>query len=227
MAALDATSTHSDGCSDGSLQTPQLRGVAVTEIRSYRSVFDLERRIYRIDRLRLNPNGVPLRGVAYFLAGFAIALIAAALPALGALAHAIPWYIRQLALPSASAAVFALIRIEGRTFHLAVLGLLRYAVGPRELAGLRPRRRADECWRLAELVILADGSDARLRRMRYAGPGAVLIRTAHTRTVWRVGPVGRLARRPQVTLSGLRESSSPARGQVIALSEGTSLEVRP
>ena len=38
------------------------------EIRSYRAVFDLERRIYRIDRLRLNPAGVPVRGIVYFLA---------------------------------------------------------------------------------------------------------------------------------------------------------------
>ena len=37
------------------------------EIRSYRRVFDLERRIYRVDRLRLNPGGVPVRGVVYFL----------------------------------------------------------------------------------------------------------------------------------------------------------------
>ena len=37
------------------------------EIRSYRAVFDLERRIYRVDRLRLNPGGVPVRGVVYCL----------------------------------------------------------------------------------------------------------------------------------------------------------------
>ena len=34
-------------------------GVMASEIRSYRRVFDLERRIYSIDRLRLNPGGVP------------------------------------------------------------------------------------------------------------------------------------------------------------------------
>ena len=33
------------------------------EVRSYRTVFDLERRLYRIDRLRLNPGGVPVRGI--------------------------------------------------------------------------------------------------------------------------------------------------------------------
>ncbi len=38
------------------------------EIRSYRAVFDLERRIYRVDQLRLNPGGIPVRGVVYFLA---------------------------------------------------------------------------------------------------------------------------------------------------------------
>ncbi len=42
------------------------------EIRSYRRVFDLERRIYSVDQLRLNPGGVPVRGVLYFLALLAL-----------------------------------------------------------------------------------------------------------------------------------------------------------
>ena len=37
-------------------------------IRSYRRVFDLERRIYRVTRIRLNPGGIPIRGVVYLLA---------------------------------------------------------------------------------------------------------------------------------------------------------------
>ena len=39
------------------------------EIRSYRRVFDLERRVYSVDRLRLNPSGVPVRGIVYFARG--------------------------------------------------------------------------------------------------------------------------------------------------------------
>ena len=42
------------------------------EIRSYRRVFDLERRVYSVDRLRLNPGGVPVRGIVYLLAILAV-----------------------------------------------------------------------------------------------------------------------------------------------------------
>ncbi|HTD57585.1 MAG TPA: hypothetical protein VK672_01710 [Solirubrobacteraceae bacterium] len=198
----------------------------MTEIRSYRHVFDLERRIYRVDRLRLNPAGVPLRGVAYFLAILVATLLAVRLPLVGVLARTLPWYVRELALPGALAALLTLIKVEGRSFHLCALALLRYACGPRELVGLRPLTRADWRWRMGELVVLADGSDSRLRRLRYTGPGALLVSAAHVRTVLRPGPLRRLARRPSVMLVGLASMPSPARGQVIALAEGARLEVR-
>ena len=52
------------------------------------TVFDLERRIYRVDRLRLNPGGVPVRGVIYLLLIILAALITARLPLLGWAARA-------------------------------------------------------------------------------------------------------------------------------------------
>jgi hypothetical protein len=198
----------------------------MTEIRSYRSVFDLERRIYRIDRLRLNPGGVPLRGVVYFLAILVTSLLAARLPLLGVLARVLPWYTREVVLPGAVAALLTLIKIEGRAFHLCAMALLRYASGPRELVGLRALTAADLRWHPHELVIVADGSDSRLRRLRYTGPGAVLVGAAHIRTVWRPGAFRRLARRPSVRLAGLPDRPRPVRGQVIALAEDARLDVR-
>jgi hypothetical protein len=208
----------------------------VTEIRSFRTVFDLERRIYRIDRLRLNPSGIPLRGVAYFLASVAAALLAARLPLVGLLAQATPWYLREVAFPGALAALLALIRIEGRPFHLAALAVLRYACRARELAGLRPRCSRDRRLRPGELIALADGSDARLRRLRYRGPGAVRIGVAHVRCVSRRG-VPRVcerahARHPSVRIShSVRIAPLPGArravvGQVIELAPGARLEVR-
>jgi hypothetical protein len=45
-------------------------------IRSYRRVFEVDRRIYRVDRWALPvPGGVPLRGMGYFAA--AVALVVA------------------------------------------------------------------------------------------------------------------------------------------------------
>jgi hypothetical protein len=196
-----------------------------SEIRSYRAVFDLERRIYRVDRLRLNPGGVPLRGIVYFLALLAAMLLVAAMPLIGAPAQMLPWYLRELAVPGASAALLTLIKVEGRPFHLAAFALMRYALGPRELAGLRPRTRADRRWRLDELTVLADGSDARLRRLRYIGPGAVRVDAAHVRSAWRPGTLRRLARRPDMRLATLPGEPRPAHGHVIALAAGARLEV--
>jgi hypothetical protein len=199
----------------------------MTEIRSYRNVFDLERRIYRVDRLRLNPGGVPLRGIAYFMAILAATLLAGRLPLIRVLAQTLPWYVREVAMPGVTAALLTLIKVEGRPFHVAVGTLVRYAVGPHHLAGVRPCRASPgRRWHPPQLVSLPDGSDARLRRMRYQGPGMVLVIAAHTRAEWSVGLIGRLAQRPHVTLSGLPGRRAPTRGKVIALRRGARLRVR-
>jgi hypothetical protein len=142
------------------------------EIRSYRAVFDLERRIYRVDRLRLNPGGVPVRGVVYCLAILACLALAGSLPLLGTAVRALPWYGRDLLLPAGLAALLTMIRVEGRPFHLAAAALVRHLFGPHQLAGLRPAPR-DRVWHPEELLTLPDGSDRHPRRLRYSGPGAV------------------------------------------------------
>jgi hypothetical protein len=197
-----------------------------SEIRSYRCVFDLERRLYRIDRLRLNPAGVPVRGIVYFLALLGAVLLVGSLPLVGLLVRILPWYLRDVGGPGACAALLTLIKVEGRPFHLAALALVRYGMGSRELSGLRPRASADRRWRLDELVVLADGSDSRMRRMRYTGPGAVLVSAAHVRSSWQPGIVRGLMRRPEVQLAALSARPRPAKGQVIALADGARLEVR-
>jgi hypothetical protein len=196
------------------------------EIRSYRNVFDLERRIYRIDRLRLNPAGVPLRGIAYFLAALAAALLVRAMPLVGLLAQALPWYLFELGIPGVLAALLTLIKVEGRPFHLAARALLRFGIGSRELAGLRTCARVRGRWLPDQLLLLADGSDSHMRPMRYVGPGAVLVSVAHVRAVWPEGFLRKLVRRPDVTLTALEGKPRPACGQVIALSRGARLEVR-
>lgn len=196
------------------------------EIRSYRCVFDLERRIYRIDRLRLNPAGVPVRGIVYFLALLGTVMLVEMLPFLGLFVRILPWYLRDVGGPGVCAALLTLIKVEGRPFHLAALALVRYGMGPHELSGLRPRRSADRRWRLDELVVLADGSDSRLRRMRYTGPGAVLVSAAHVRSCWRPGFLRGLMRRPDMRLAALPAKPRPVKGQVIALTDRVRLEVR-
>jgi hypothetical protein len=138
----------------------------------------------------------------------------------------LPWYLREVAAPGAAAALLTLIRIEGRPAHLAVVAMFRYALGPRELVGLRPYTSSNRRFRPHEMVFLADGSDPLLRRVRYIGPGVVRVRAAHSRSTRNLGPLGWRARRPSVTLAPLPGKRPPARRQAIALAAGACLEVR-
>ncbi len=200
-------------------------------IRSYRRVFDIERRLYRIDRLRLNPGGIPVRGVVYFVVILLGALALSRAPLLGALVRTLPWYLRVLALPGLTAALLSVIRIEGRPFHLGGRALWRHWLGSRWRAGLRPAPRPGGRWHPPELLVLPDGSDRRMRRLRYTGPGAVLVAVEHERE----GPaterglvgIGRGGRRPAVVVRALPGGRSLGRSRIIALAARARLLVRP
>jgi hypothetical protein len=194
------------------------------EIRSYRTVFDLERRIYRIDRLRLNPAGIPVRGVVYFLATAAAVALGAALPGLSMIVAALPWYFREIALPGGLACLLVVLRIDGRPFHTAALSLLSHAVQPREVLGHGGAASRDP-WRPDRMLVLPDGSDARVRRLSYTGPGAVLLTVAHARVEPRGAPLARLARRPQLVVREL-PGRRLARPRLIELSDGARVRLR-
>jgi hypothetical protein len=200
------------------------------DVRSYRRVFDLERRIYRVDRLRLNPGGIPVRGIVYFLVILGLSLLVARLPLLALLANGLPWYLRDVALPGGCAALLTVIRIEGRPFHLAAHALLRHRVGRRRISCLRPCGPSSFAfpgarWLPEQLVMLPDGSDSRTRRLCYTGPGAVLVAVAHHRQV-RGGALELLRRRPCVVVRQRLGGQPPPRGQVIVLERAAQLRVR-
>jgi hypothetical protein len=203
----------------------------VIEVHSYRRVFDLERRIYRVDRFRLNPAGVPVRGIVYFLALAGAALLVSAMPLLGTAVHAAPWYVRDVALPGAAATLGAVIRIEGRTCHLALLGALRFGLAPPRTRGLGPAVTPGGHWQPEQLLLLPDGSDGALRRLRYQSPGAARITIEHELGGWAVR--GRSHRppwrvfAPAVTVSERGCGRRLERGQVVVLGRGARLLVRP
>jgi hypothetical protein len=198
------------------------------EIHSYRRVFDLERRIYRVDRLRLNPGGVPLRGVVYFLTTVLVALAVGKLPLLGVAAQAMPWYLRDLVLPGASAALLTVIRVEGRPFHLAVRALLRYRLDTASSSTGACRGRGGRR-HPGDITFLPDGSDSRMRHLRYTGPGAVLIALQHERAALARGPVRATwpLRPAAVTVRELPGACPLVHGQVIALGPRAQLLVYP
>lgn len=198
------------------------------EIRSYRRVFDLERRVYSVDRLRLNPSGVPVRGVAYFVAVLIAVLVSSGVPLLGRALDLVPWYLRDLLLPGLAAALMALIRVEGRTFHHAAQALMRFTLSRRRLVGgWRPSETRR--WYPEDVLALPDGSEPHFRRLRYTGPGAVLVGVAHERRGGRATSRGRgwgpTRRRPTLVVRrGELPDASPG-PQVILLSAGAKLRV--
>jgi hypothetical protein len=197
------------------------------EIASYRSVFQLERRLYRIDRLRLNPAGVPLRGIAYFIALVASAILLGEIPVVGWVARVVPWYVRGLLGPAAVAAVLVGMRVDGRPFHLVARAAARFGAAPRRLTALRPCPSLGARWRPSRLIVLPDGSEGRVRRFRYTGPGAVVVRVAHTRREASARSFPRLTRPADLELSAGREEGWPiSPGEVVLLAPDARLETR-
>jgi hypothetical protein len=194
------------------------------QLASYRSVFDLERRIYRIDTVRLNPGGVPLRGVVYGAALICCSVVAGALAPLSWLLAPLPWYLRCIGIPVALAALLTVVRVEGRPFHLAAQAILAHRLGGRRLTALRRSTRIGARWQPAPVVFLPDGSDARMRPLRYRGPGAVLVCCEHSRVEW---ARTRFARRVDVTVEGAAWPRPLAHGRAIELAPGAVLQVRP
>ncbi|HXB15259.1 MAG TPA: hypothetical protein VNV44_05900 [Solirubrobacteraceae bacterium] len=197
----------------------------MTEIRSYRRVFDLERRVYTIDRMRLNPAGVPVRGIVYLLVGAASFFLLARMPLLGAPLRVLPWFVRDVGAPAALAAALTVIRIDGRAFHHMARSSIGYLTRPSRLVALGKRSSSGQRWLPEDLLFLPDGSDSRVARVRYEGPGAVLVLIAHrppSPEARRVGR-GRSARRLRLT------AHDPARaltkGRVLKLGAGTSIVV--
>lgn len=198
------------------------------EIRSYRRVFDLERRIYSVERFRLNPAGIPVRGIVYFLGAVAATLTVSAMPVLGAVTRPIAWYVRDLVLPGAAATFLCVIRIDGRTFHLAARGMLGLLASPTSISALARPSEVGRSWTVPDLLMLPDGSDSRLRRLRYRGPGAVLVQVEHRREgVRERDRVGLAGPRATLRLSGPVAGRRLSRGKVVVLERGGRVLVVP
>lgn len=190
---------------------------AQLEVRSFRSVFALERRIYRIDTLRLNPGGVPLRGIAYAVALLLLALVGSALPPTSWIDRLVPWYLCDIGIPVGLATLLGALRVDGRPFHLAAQSIGGFVLGPRRLSGLGAAPRTPR-WQPPDVLLIPDGSESRFRLMRFSGPGAVLVQHPHLRVEWPA-----LAG-PDITLHPLHGTAGPA--SVVELAPGAVLEVR-
>jgi hypothetical protein len=186
-------------------------------------VFDLERRIYRVDRMRLNPGGIPVRGVVYTLAAVAASYALRPVPLAGGAMASAPWYARDIALPLLAGTLLSLLTIEGRPFHTAAPALAR----PRRRSARRQglvSSPASRRWSPGQVLVLPDGGDGRLRRLRYDGPGAVLVGVPHRRS-----EVMRARLSGGFTVLEITPAGSPGRHrrEVVQLGRGGRLVVVP
>lgn len=148
------------------------------QVRGYRRVFKIERRLFRLDRWRLPyPHGVPVRGIAYFLVMEFGVLAASRLPLIGAIL-AIPHpALVYLGLPLAGA--FALLqgRIDGRPPHHVLASLLGHALRPKCMAGLAPCPPAgEEVSPLLDVAVAYDAREAFVVCGRIRGPAEITFR---------------------------------------------------
>src|SRR5512144_194920 len=96
-------------------------------VRSFRVVFDLERRIHKIDRYRIPlPYGLPIRSIGYFAAAVAVLAALARIPLVGVAVHALPEPLRFAILPGLIAYGLTETRIDGRPAHRALPDQLRF-----------------------------------------------------------------------------------------------------
>jgi hypothetical protein len=171
-----------------------------------------------------------VRGIVYFLVLLAAALLVTRLPLLGILLRAVPWYLCDLALPGIFATLLAVVRVEGRPFHLAARAVMRGWLGGRRTVRLDACRQGAGCptgelWRPPPLLMLPDGSEGRLRRFDYRGPGALLIAVAHDRRLRR-GPLVALGMRAHLSIGPRPSSGRPPGGEVVVLERAGRLSVR-
>lgn len=148
-------------------------GVAV---RSFRVVFELERRIHKVDRIRLPlPYGLPLRSLAYALAALLVVVVLGRVPLLGAPLAALPVPVRLAVLPAAVAYALTQLRPDGRPAHWFLLAWARQRLAPSTVVAFASTRRR-RVERLDELVVAPDERDVRYRSAVIEGPAVALLR---------------------------------------------------
>jgi hypothetical protein len=151
---------------------------AKLEIRSFRVVFQLERRLHRIQHWKLPlPYGLPLRGLAYGAFVLAVILVLGRLPVVGLAVGVMPPPVRFLLAPVGAGFFLSRARVDGRPAHRFLLAWGRDRVGSRWVSAFRPIPAPGACVRFVEpIVFVPDSSGPGYRPARLVGPARVLLR---------------------------------------------------
>lgn len=197
------------------------------QLRGYRRVFRIERRLYKFDRWRIPyPHGVPLRGIGYFLILELSAFALSRLPLVGALLALPSPVIPFLGLPAAGAFLLMQGRIDGRPPHHVLASLLRFSLSPHCLAGLSHcPREGEEVVPVGDLAVAYDGRESFLVRGRISGPAKVTFRYPATVAVdgappWVRDPHKRAARARRYRVLRRSGAAPMLRGKTVGVPRG-------
>jgi hypothetical protein len=180
-------------------------------VRSYRVVFRLERRLFRIDRWRLPfPYGLELRALVYVAVVMAGVLVAGRLPLLGAVLDLLPAQLHWGLLPLGLVVALLKLRLDGRPPHLALVAIARWRAAPRTVSGLRRCPRAQTTLvPLGELEIRPDWRGARYRPARIRGPASITLRYPAS--------AEQHSRRRQLVITAMDDRRPLVRGKTVAV----------
>ena len=188
-------------------------------VRSFREVFEIERRLFRVDRWRIPlRSGLEVRAIVYAIAVYAALLVARAIPPVAAVHDLLPAPIGWLVLPAGGALALARFRPDGRIPHHAAVSVVRWGLSPKSLAGLRAEGGVGRpALSEAEVVVCADWRDGhRPLHGDVVGPATVIARRPARLISERCGQVLELS----------LDAPALRRGHVLDLRVGERLEVR-
>jgi hypothetical protein len=141
------------------------------EIRNYRRVFNIDRRIYRVDKWALPvPGGVPLTGLAYFGGALLAVVILGHLPILNVLFGLLSPPLRYVLLPLGFAMLARQATPDGRP-----AGLFAWAWLVLRWTNWRQDQHADTAW-TGKVRARWDHDAPTLRKCRVKGPAVVEFR---------------------------------------------------
>lgn len=201
------------------------------QLRGYRRVFRIERRLYKFDRWRIPyPHGVPLRGIGYFLVAELALLTASRLPLLAALIGLLGPAVAFVGLPLLCAFALMQGRIDGRPPHHVIASLVAWRLSPRDLAGLAPCPSRGSELAVGEITVAFDARESFPVAGRIRGPAKITFRypgevRAEGAPPWVRDPERRAARARRFRVR-LRPGAAPMlRGKALSVPRGREVVV--
>jgi hypothetical protein len=194
-------------------ESPRQRG---WPIRSFRLVFDLERRLFKLERWRLPfPYGLPLKGIAYAIGALCALLLLESAPIAGDALALLPAPVRFVLLPVGIAYLLAQVQVDGRSAHVTAAAWARQRLTGQRVAAFRAASTPGTVVLFSPITFVPDERATRYRPARISGPARILLRYPA------------IARQTRARLTIRQSSRRPMwRGKELALKDGQRLLIR-